>query len=171
MRKHLSGDAAVAQLGSDLAAVASSYGFTATELPAGRAPTGVAVGDLNGDGLPDLAVANFVAPGVSLLLGAGGGAFEPAGVVSDVSGSRTAAIGDFNFLYFSGVLFLICVVAIIVASLSDAAPDQTRIRGLTFRTLDRQAVRASWSAADIVLTTVVLGLVALLYVYFSFWIG
>ena len=82
-----------------------------------------------------------------------------------------AAIGDFNFLYFSGVLFLICVVAIIVASLSDAAPDQTRIRGLTFRTLDRQAVRASWSAADIVLTTVVLGLVALLYVYFSFWIG
>ena len=50
-------------------------------------------------------------------------------------------------------------------------PDAAAIRGLTFRTLDRAAVRASWTATDIALTTVVLGLVALLYVYFSFWIG
>jgi len=82
-----------------------------------------------------------------------------------------AAIGDFNFLYFSGVLFLICVSIIILASLSDAAPDPARIRGLTFNTLDRKAVRASWSATDIAFTAVVLGLVALIYLYFSFWIG
>ena len=36
-----------------------------------------------------------------------------------------AAIGDFNFLYFSGVLFLICVVTIVMASRTDAAPDIT----------------------------------------------
>ena len=82
-----------------------------------------------------------------------------------------AAIGDFNFLYFSGVLFLICVTIIILASWSADAPDPARIRGLTFRTLDRKTVRASWHAADVVLTAVVLGLVALIYLYFSFWIG
>ena len=82
-----------------------------------------------------------------------------------------AAIGDLNFLYFSGLLFLICAVTIIVASLSAAAPDAARIRGLTFRTLDRAAVRASWNAADIAFTVVVLGLVALIYLYFTFWIG
>ena len=82
-----------------------------------------------------------------------------------------AAIGDFNFLYFSGVLFLICAIVIVVASLSAAAPDPAKIRGLTFRTLDRAAVRASWSATDVAFTAVVLGLVALIYLYFSFWIG
>ena len=35
----------------------------------------------------------------------------------------------------------------------------------------RAALRASWGAWDIALTAVVLGLVALIYVYFSFWIG
>ncbi|HUF71451.1 MAG TPA: sodium:solute symporter [Gammaproteobacteria bacterium] len=82
-----------------------------------------------------------------------------------------AAIGDFNFLYFSGVLFLICVIVIVAASLSGAAPDPERIRGLTFSTLDRRAVRASWDFRDVVATGVVLGLVALIYIYFSFWIG
>jgi SSS family solute:Na+ symporter len=82
-----------------------------------------------------------------------------------------AGIGDFNFLYFSGILFLICVVTIVVASLLSAAPDQARIKGLTFSTLDRAAVRASWDTRDIVATAVILGLVATLYVYFSFWIG
>jgi SSS family solute:Na+ symporter len=82
-----------------------------------------------------------------------------------------AVIGDMNFLYFSGVLFLICVIVIVVASLTAGAPDPDRIRGLTYRTLDREALRASWNATDIACTAVVLGLVALLYVYFSFWIG
>jgi SSS family solute:Na+ symporter len=87
------------------------------------------------------------------------------------SPAALAAIGDFNFLYFSGVLFLICVIVIVAASLSGAPPDRDRIRGLTFSTLDRAAVRASWDSKDIAATVVVLGLVALLYIYFSFWIG
>jgi SSS family solute:Na+ symporter len=82
-----------------------------------------------------------------------------------------AAIGDFNFLYFSGVLFAICVVTIIVASHTATPPDSTRIRGLTFKTIDREAVRASWDGKDVAATVVVLGAVAALYVYFSFWIG
>lgn len=81
-----------------------------------------------------------------------------------------AAIGDFNFLYFSGVLFLICVIVIITASRTAPAPDKKRIRGLTFASLDRAAVRASWDRKDIALTIVVLGLVLAMYVYFSFWL-
>jgi SSS family solute:Na+ symporter len=87
------------------------------------------------------------------------------------SPAALAAIGDFNFLYFSGVLFLISVAIIVLASLSSPAPDQARIHGLTLSTLDRAAVRASWGAKDIAATAIVLGLVGLLYIYFSFWLG
>jgi SSS family solute:Na+ symporter len=82
-----------------------------------------------------------------------------------------AAVGDFNFLYFSGVLFLICVTTCIVASHGGEPPDRDRIKGLTFDSLDRAAVRASWDSKDVAATAVVLALVAALYLYFSFWIG
>lgn len=82
-----------------------------------------------------------------------------------------AAIGDFNFLYFSGVLFLIVVVTVLAASHSAPPPDRERIRGLTFDSIDHAAVRASWDGRDVAATAVVLGLVAAIYVYFSFWIG
>jgi SSS family solute:Na+ symporter len=82
-----------------------------------------------------------------------------------------AAAGDFNFLYFSGVLFLVCVVTSVVASLGGEPPDRNRINGLTFDSIDRAAVRASWDAKDVAATAVILTLVAGLYIYFSFWIG
>ena len=82
-----------------------------------------------------------------------------------------AAIGDFNFLYFSGALFLVCVVTSVVASLLGEPQDPNRINGLTFASLDRAAVRASVDWKDVAATAVVLALVAGLYLYFSFWIG
>lgn len=82
-----------------------------------------------------------------------------------------AAIGDFNFLYFSGVLFVVSVMTIIVASGTTDRPDPERIKGLTFDSIDRAAVRASWDARDVAATAVVLGLVASVYLYFSFWLG
>lgn len=45
-----------------------------------------------------------------------------------------------------------------------------RIRGLTYASIDRAAVRASWNWVDVAGTVVVLGLVALVYLCFSFWI-
>ena len=96
-------------------------------------------------------------------------AFFGAGKIE--SPALLAAIGDFNFLYFSGVLFLISVVIIVVASLTTAAPDPQKIHGLTYASLDRAAVRASWSKRDVAATAVILTLVATLYIYFSFWIG
>jgi len=50
----------------------------ATNFAAGLNPSSVAIGDLNGDGKPDLAVANVSSGTVSILLGAGAGAFGPA---------------------------------------------------------------------------------------------
>ena len=58
----------------------------------------VAVGDLNGDGRADLAVANYGSVGVSVLLGNGDGTFQPRlnYTVPDGYGPFYVAIGDFN---------------------------------------------------------------------------
>ena len=50
----------------------------AVSFAAGDVPTSVALGDVNRDGQPDLAVANFVSDDVSVLLGNGDGTFQPA---------------------------------------------------------------------------------------------
>ena len=46
-------------------------------VPVGLGPLGVAVGDFNGDGIPDLAVTNGIEDTVSILLGNGDGTFRP----------------------------------------------------------------------------------------------
>jgi hypothetical protein len=67
----------------------------AVSYAAGTAPTSVAVGDFNGDGLLDLAVAD--AGGVRVLLGNGDGTFRttPISYVSGVS-PNSVAVADFN---------------------------------------------------------------------------
>jgi SSS family solute:Na+ symporter len=81
-----------------------------------------------------------------------------------------AAIGDFNFLYFSGVLFAICCIATLVASHLSAAPDAEKIKGLTYASVDREALRASYTKLDLIATGACLVLIVALYAYFSFWI-
>jgi len=81
-----------------------------------------------------------------------------------------AAIGDFNFLYFSGVLFLMCSVIIVVMSYTSDEPDPEQIRGLTFSSIDHDVVRASWDKKDVIATAIILSLVATIYTYFSFWV-
>jgi hypothetical protein len=65
--------------------------------PVGTGPTAVAVADLNGDGTPDLAVANSGSGNVSILLGNGDGTFQ-AGVNFDAGMPNPDALatGDFN---------------------------------------------------------------------------
>jgi len=46
--------------------------------PVGMSPSAVVVGDFNGDGKPDLAVANSGSANVTILLGSGDGTFQPA---------------------------------------------------------------------------------------------
>jgi hypothetical protein len=65
--------------------------------PVGGADFGIAVGDLNGDGKPDLAVAYYMPPKVGVLLGNGDGTFK---TVRDYdtgqSQSYAATIADLN---------------------------------------------------------------------------
>ncbi|MGI8588139.1 MAG: FG-GAP-like repeat-containing protein [Chloroflexia bacterium] len=66
--------------------------------PVGHTPYGVAVGDLNSDGHPDLVVADEGSAGVSVLLGDGTGSFAPApGSPFPVGTAPFAvAVADFN---------------------------------------------------------------------------
>ena len=84
-----------------------------------------------------------------------------------------AYIGDFNFLYFASILFVICLVVIVIASLLTKPPDEAHIMGLTWAGSteeDRREVRASWNVIDLVMTGIVVTLVLGAYLYFSFWL-
>ena len=64
---------------------------------AGQQPQGIAVGDFNMDGKPDIAAANSGSGDISVLLGNGDGTFQPA--VNYASGGPSPlalAVGDFN---------------------------------------------------------------------------
>ena len=64
---------------------------------AGGQPRSVAVGDFNGDGAQDLAVANFNSSNVSVLLGNGDGTFQPrVGLVVAMNAPESVVVGDFN---------------------------------------------------------------------------
>lgn len=81
-----------------------------------------------------------------------------------------AYIGDFNFLYFSGIQLLISLIVIHLATYTAPAPDTASIRGLTFATRDRAGIAESVDWKDYALTAIVLGIVVGLYLYFSFWV-
>src|SRR3989442_3564762 len=66
------------------------------DFAAGRSPDSVAVGDFNGDGKLDLAVANFDSSDVSVLLGNGHGSFQAALTFGAGRSPCFVAVGDFN---------------------------------------------------------------------------
>lgn len=62
----------------------------------GSTPSGIAVGDFNGDGKIDIAVANTGSENVSILLGNGDGTFQTAVNFGTGNSPSVIAIGDFN---------------------------------------------------------------------------
>src|SRR5437870_189597 len=62
----------------------------------GTNPQSVAAGDFNGDGRPDLAVANSGSSNVSVLLGNGDGTFQAARTFAAGTTPASVAVGDFN---------------------------------------------------------------------------
>jgi len=66
------------------------------EYPTGPGPTSVAVGDLNGDGNPDLVTSDLGSSSVSVLLGRGDGTFAPNSDYPTGGGPNDLALGDFN---------------------------------------------------------------------------
>jgi hypothetical protein len=74
-----------------------SVGFgLASSLSLGAGPMSVAVGDFNGDGKLDLAVANLASNTVSVLLGDGTGNFTLASSPATGVNPISVAVGDFN---------------------------------------------------------------------------
>jgi len=67
-----------------------------TNFDTGSTPVSVAVGDFNGDGNPDLAVANQGSQSVSILLGTGTGSFGAKVDFGAGSFPVSVAVGDFN---------------------------------------------------------------------------
>src|ERR1039458_9200554 len=97
-------DLALANYGSNNVTVLlgnGSGGFTpasGSPFAVGTGPNSVAVGDFNGDGKPDLAVANSSSNNVTVLLGNGSGGFTAAAGSPFAVGARpySVAVGDFN---------------------------------------------------------------------------
>lgn len=84
-----------------------------------------------------------------------------------------AAIGDLNFLYASGALFLLSIVIVVGVSLLSDPPPKEKTEGLTYGGVsakDKEEYKAGITGFDIGLTIVVIGLVLAMYLYFSFWL-
>src|SRR5512138_102637 len=73
-----------------------------------------------------------------------------------------AAVGDFNFLYATGVLFLISIVLLIVGSLTSDPPPREKVEGLTYlsiREIAGEEIKKSWDLGNKILATTILVLV------------
>ncbi|NJL19451.1 MAG: hypothetical protein HC901_04160 [Bdellovibrionaceae bacterium] len=85
-----------------------------------------------------------------------------------------AAIGDFNFLYATGLLFAASVVIMIVVSLMSAAPAEHQTRGLTYGSihhLSGDEIKNSWDPLNKLFAGLIVLLVGGMYLYFSFWLN
>jgi SSS family solute:Na+ symporter len=85
-----------------------------------------------------------------------------------------ANVGDFNFLYATGLLFVVSVAIVLVASLVTAPPPEEKWKGLTWKSVCAEAgdeLKASWDLGNKILSALVLAIVAAVYIYFSFWLS
>ena len=80
-----------------------------------------------------------------------------------------AVFYDFNWLFFCGVMLVVCCLVVIFVSLITEAPDEKKIQGLVFGTSTPEqiaATRASWNKWDVFHTIVILGFTVAFYIYF-----
>ena len=76
---------------------------------------------------------------------------------------------DFNWLFFCGVMLIVCCLIVIFVSLITKAPDEKKIQGLVFGTStpeQRAATRASWNGWDVFHTCIILAITVAFYIYF-----
>jgi SSS family solute:Na+ symporter len=80
-----------------------------------------------------------------------------------------AVFYDFNWLFFCGVMLVVCCLVVIIVSLVTKAPDEKKIQGLVFGTSTPEqiaATRASWNYWDVIHTVIILGITVAFYAYF-----
>ena len=83
-----------------------------------------------------------------------------------------AAIGDFNFLYATGILFLASAALMVIGSLTAPAPQPEKTDGMTYtsiRALYGEDISKSWDFGNKSMSSLILILVGAIYLYFSFW--
>ena len=76
---------------------------------------------------------------------------------------------DFNWLFFCGVMLVVCCLVVIVVSLITDAPEKEKIQGLVFGTSTPDqiaATRASWNKWDVIHTIIILSITVAFYIYF-----
>jgi len=90
--------------------------------------------------------------------------------VTDAADSWFKAVFyDFNWLFFSGVMLVVCCLIVIVVSLFTEAPSKEKIQGLVFGTSTPEqiaATRASWNKWDVIHTVIIIGITVAFYIYF-----
>jgi SSS family solute:Na+ symporter len=85
------------------------------------------------------------------------------------TGSFLWIVNNINFQYFSILITIISAIVMVGVSYATAAPDYTKIQGLTYGTAtdaDRAKTSASWHAVDLVASIVVLVFIIGAYLYF-----
>ena len=76
---------------------------------------------------------------------------------------------DFNWLFFCGVMLIVCCLIVIIVSLCTEAPEEKKIQGLVFGTSTPEqieATRNSWNHWDIIHTVIILTITVAFYIYF-----
>jgi SSS family solute:Na+ symporter len=84
-------------------------------------------------------------------------------------GSFPWIVNQIYFQYYSLLIFLVSIAAMVLVSYVTPAPSEEKLRGLTFGTLTedhRRESRASWSAADVIASGVVMAAIIAAYIYF-----
>ena len=80
-----------------------------------------------------------------------------------------AVFYDFNWLFFCGVMLIVCCLIVIIVSLCTEAPSEKKIQGLVFGTSTPEqieATRNSWNHWDVIHTVIILGFTVAFYIYF-----
>ena len=76
---------------------------------------------------------------------------------------------DFNWLFFCGVMLVVCCLVVILVSLFTKAPEKEKIQGLVFGTSTPEqieATRKSWNHWDVIHTLIILSITVAFYIYF-----
>jgi SSS family solute:Na+ symporter len=84
-------------------------------------------------------------------------------------GSLFWIVNNIYFQYYSALIFLVSILVLIGVSYMTKPPSEGQIRGLTYATVtpeQRQASRMSWNKWDVLHSGIVLGVIALAYLYF-----
>ena len=82
--------------GATVAVISPALFYPAVNYPVGRGPASVAVGDVNGAGIPDLITVSAQDGNIGVLLGQGNGSFGSARFYPAGAGAGGVMLGDFN---------------------------------------------------------------------------